>query len=390
MEGNSCNSPTSISQLPDDCLCLIFQFLDCYEDRESFGLTCHRWLKIQNSGRVSLQFECSFTYLGISSLSQTPISIGSFHLNRMLNRFKQLQSLSLSGCVELSDSDLMGLQSYGPSLQCLYLDCCFGVTDNGIGFIARGCPNLTIVGLYRCNVTDVGLHMLSSACMGLRDVNLAHCSLISDNGIKAISRSCRQLRAIRISYCRNISGVGFQGCSPTLSYLEADSCKLESEGILGIASGGGLEYLSLFDLNWWLTGNVLTTIGSGLVTKLKVLNLRCCRTIDDDSITAIAEGCPLLQEWNLALCHEVRLAGWKSIGLNCRNMKKLHVNRCRNLCDRGVKALREGCRQLSVLYISGCRQITIVSMEMFKITRGNVAIVEEEIMCIAPDWAFKL
>lgn len=390
MENNCCDYSTSISQLPDDCLCSVFQYLDSYQDRESFGLTCKKWLQIQNSSRRSLQFECSFAHLSISSLSKKPTTISSFHLNRLLTRFKQLQSLSLSGCVELSDSDLMSLQTYGDTLQGLHLDCCFGITDDGISLITRGCPYLTVVSLYRCNVTDVGLHMLSSGCIALRDVNLSYCSLVTDNGISAISQRCRQLRAIRVSYCGNISGVGFQGCSPSLSYLEADSCKLQPEGILSIVSGGGLEYLSIFNLNWWSTGNDLTAIGSGLVTKLKVLNLRCCRTICDDSIAAIAKGCPLLQEWNLALCHEVRLAGWKSIGLNCTNMRKLHVNRCRNLCDRGLVALREGCRQLSVLYISGCRQIPTVSMEIFKILRGNVAIVEEEIMCIAPDWAFKL
>ncbi|KAL3516288.1 hypothetical protein ACH5RR_023190 [Cinchona calisaya] len=391
MENCSKDYPTSIVQLPDDCLYFIFNWLDSASDRQSFGLTCHRWLQIQNSSRRSLQFQCSFTKIDIASLSQSTMKINAFHLHRFLNRFQQLHFLSLSGCVEMPDSGLRQLQYYGSKLQTLHLHCCFGITDCGVSLAASGCPSLTTISLYSCNVTDIGLKALSQSCLALRDVDLSYCSLISDHGIRALSKNCRQLRAIRMSNCRSVTGVGFMGCSQGLTYLEANGCKLEPDGIMAIVSGGGLEYLNLSCISWCILGDGLRAIGAGFATKLKVLDFRLCRTIGDKSIIAIAKGCPLLQEWNLALCHEITKAGWEAIGVHCHNLEKLHVNRCRNLCDEGLQALRYGCKKLSVLYISihNYRRISSTAMEIFKCLRGDVKIIEEEVMCIAPNSAFQ-
>ncbi|KAL2508132.1 F-box/LRR-repeat protein 12 [Forsythia ovata] len=381
MENDSIDHSPYITQLPDDCLYFIVERLDSSSDRESFGLTCRRWLHIQNSSRRSLQFQCAFTQLISASLSQPSTEITPFHLHRLLNRFQQLQSLSLSGCTDLPDSGLSLLARYGSNLQSLHLDCCFGITDHGLFFVASGCPSLTILSLYRCNVTDIGLETLSQSCFGLKDVNLSYCGLISDHGIRALSQKCPQLRAVKISYCRSVNGIGFQGCPQTLTHLEAESCKLEPEGIMGIVSGGGLEYLSLSNLIWCIQGDGLLSIGAGFASNLRVLNFRLCRTVGDETIVAISKGCPLLEEWNLALCHEIRVAGWESIGLNCQNLKRLHVNRCRNLCDRGFQALRNGCKRLRILYFTRCRLVSSTAIEIFKCLRSDVKIIEEEIMC---------
>ncbi|KAK6785957.1 hypothetical protein RDI58_014482 [Solanum bulbocastanum] len=378
-----------IMQLPDDCLLFIFQHLDCGSDRESFGLTCRRWLQIQNLNRRSLQFQCSFTILNFYSLSQTNTQISTLHLCRLLNRFQNLESLSLSGCTELPDSGLSLLPRHGSKLQSLHLDCCFGITDSGLSCVASGCSLLVILSLYRCNVTDYGLEAISNSCLALEDLNLSYCSRISDYGVRAISQNCRHLRAIRISYCRNLTGAGFQGCSQTLTHLEADSCRLEPNGIRSILSGGGIEYLSVSNLTWCTRVNGLAAISVGSAAKLRVLNFRSSRTIGDDCIMTIAKGCPSLQEWNLAICHEVKIAGWESIASHCHNLKTLHVNRCRNLCDRGLQALRTGCKRLSILYITRSSQISGVALEIFKLARGNVEVKEEEVMCICPHGAFR-
>ncbi|KAH1081623.1 hypothetical protein J1N35_021384 [Gossypium stocksii] len=377
---------TSIMLLPDDCLCFIFNFLDCRTDRESFGLTCHRWLNIQNLNRRSLQFPCSFGIVGPSSLSQSCTDINSFHLYRILARFQHLEYLSLSGCIEILDSTLSYLKPYGSKLQTLCLDCCFKISDYGISLVGDGCPFLTTISLYRCSITDTGLEALANACLALRHVNLAYCPCISDSGLRALSQGCRELQAVKISNCRGVSGVGLRGCSSTLVYIDAECCYLEPEGIMSIVSGGGLKFLNIAGLSCSNFRNGLEAIGNGFAARLKILNLRMCRSVTNASIVAIAKGCPQLQEWNLALCHEVRVLGWASIGSNCHNLKKLHVNRCRNLCHQGLQALRDGCKELSVLYMSRNSRISDTALELFKLYRCNVEIKAEEVMSIGPNW----
>ncbi|CAL9023062.1 unnamed protein product [Prunus brigantina] len=381
---SSTNALTSIMDLPDDCLVFIFQCLDSSSDRESFGLTCHRCLRIQNLSRRSLHFQCSFRQLDISSLSHSNnhVNISSYHLHRLLTGFQHLHSLSLSGCTELPDSSLDHLVNYGSKLHTLILECCLRITNHGLSVVATGCPSLQVISLYRCQISDFGLESLANSCSILKDVNLSYCYFITDHGLRALSQGCRQLQAVKISHCKGVTGIGFKGCSSTLAYVEAESCKLKPEGISGIVSGGGIEYLNISGLILSNGGNGLATIGSGFAFSLKILNLRLCRNVGDESIVAIAEGCPLLEEWNLALCHGVRIVGWSSIGMNCHKLEKLHVNRCRNLCDSGLLALQNGCKQLSVLYMNGCSRITSTAIELFKCYRSDVTIKEEEKMCI--------
>nr|XP_043621542.1 F-box/LRR-repeat protein 12 [Erigeron canadensis] len=377
-----------IMHLPDDCLSFIFQKFDSSGDRESFGLTCHRLLHIQNSSRKSLEFGCSFSRLN-HSLSEASVDIDSFILDKLINRFTQLEALSLSGCINLVDSGLIRLQDNGLKLRTLYLDCCFKVTDNGICSVAIGCPNLSLVSLYRCSISDNGLELLAKSCLSLKDVNLEWCTLVTDSGISIITSYCRKIRAIKITHCEKIKGVGFEGCSQTLACLEADSCKIEPEGVMGILSGGGLEYLNVSSLCWSIQGDGLRAIGGGLGTNLRILNFRVCRTISDETILQISKGCPLLQEWNLSLCTEIGLMGWESIGLYCNNLEKLHVHGCRGLCDRGLLALRNGCKRLSVIYITRCQQVSSLAITVFKIARWDVEIRLEEVMCIMPKHFFR-
>ncbi|CAH1433094.1 unnamed protein product [Lactuca virosa] len=372
--------------LPDDCLTFIFEKLDSSIDRESFGLTCHRFLQIQNPNRKSLEFGCSFSR---SNLSETTINIDSFILDKLIKRFTQLNSLNLCGCVNLQDSGLIQLINHGSKLHTLYLDCCFKITDSGLSHIALGCQALSFISLYRCPITDIGLQHLSKSCLSLKDINLEWCSQITDGGISAITTNCRHLRAVKISHCDKIKGVGFNGYSKTLACLEADSCKIEPEGILGILSGGGLEYLNVSCLSWCTRGDGLRSIGGGFGKNIRVLDFRVCRSVGDETVIEIAKGCPLLQEWNLSLCSEIGVLGWESIGGYCGNLEKLHVNGCRGFCDRGLLSLRNGCKRLMILYVSRCRQVSELAIELFKVARWDVEIKVEEVMCIMPKHFFR-
>ncbi|KAF7809006.1 F-box/LRR-repeat protein 12 [Senna tora] len=322
---------------------------------------------------------------GIRQLNLTPAAgLAITHCGSCGYPLNLTSSNRITSDIEITDSGLTQLQSYGSNLRNLHLDCCSNVTDYGLSLIASGCPLLMVISLYRClSITDTGLETLANACLSLKHVNLSYCSQISDEGLQALTQRCRQLQAVKISHCEGITGVGFKGCSETLAYVEADSCKLKPEGVMGIVSGGGIQYLNVSCLSWSPSGDPLA--GIGFASNLKILNFRMCRAVCDASIIAIAEGCPLIQEWNLALCHEIKISGWQAIGLNCQNLERLHVNRCRNLCDLGLQSIRNGCKSLSILYMNGCLRLSSTAIELFKCYRADVSIKEVEIMCIDPN-----
>jgi len=271
----------------------------------------------------------------------------------------------------------------GSSLKSLSFYCCSGITDDGLAQVAIGCPNLVVVELQSCfNITDVGLRSLSKGCRALKSVNIGYCMGISDQGVSASLSNCSNICTLIITGCRRLSGIGFRGCSSSFCYLEAESCMLSPDGLLDVVSGSGLKYLNLHKLG---SSTGLDGLGNLAFAKsLCILNLRMCRYLTDDSVTAIASGCPLLEEWNLAVCHGVHLPGWSAIGLYCNKLRVLHVNRCRHICDQGLLALSNGCPRLDVLHINGCAKITNNGLALFTISRPHVNLRVDEVLFIGP------
>lgn len=384
MDSGSKSSQTSIMHIPDEHLYLVFEKLDTNFDKQSFGLSCHRFLDIENSSRKCLGIGC----LPVSRrCPDTCKHLTSSMLDRLLNRFRQLELLCLSKCIKVSDSGLTKLQIYGSKLHTLYLDECNGITRTGFSYVASGCPSLAVVSLSQCYIGDDELEIITKSCKSLKEVNLSFCPNITDLGILSLNQNCRQLRALKISWCAQISGVNFLGCSPTLAFLEADDCAIQSKCFTGILSGAGLEYLSLACPREAIEG--LATIGLGFARNLKILNFWKCSFVTDDVVISISKGCPMLQEWNLSGCVKITISGWHSIGSECHNLERLHAFRCPELCDSGLLYLGNGCKRLSVLYVSSYySSVTSSGLQYFKTIREDVEIIAAGMKQVTPVWAF--
>ncbi|GLJ13102.1 hypothetical protein SUGI_0205190 [Cryptomeria japonica] len=362
---------TCIDDLPNECLLNVVRFLMHCADQDAFGLTCQRWLKIQNEARCSIKFQ----FRDMSAPNCTK------YLSKLLDRFPALISVSLVGCTEISDSALALFPSAGLKLKSILLDCCFSITDDGLSHICNNSKGLSSLSLYRCNISDIGLEHVARSCPNLEIINLSYCANVSDSGIAALGEGCLGLKIVNISFCKNIQGIGFKKCL-FLQYLDADSCRLTDDGLCAIPNGSSLQYLNLshsrnlIDLG----SRGFSCIGMAC-SNLQFLHTRMCRTLDDSAVIEISRGCPLLKEWNLAVCPQVTVVGWKEVALNCRNLEILHVNRCRHFCNRSLLFLRSGCPKLSSLYMHGCPNLNPLTVELFKQARCFVRIILEENMC---------
>ncbi|PWA34837.1 RNI-like superfamily protein [Artemisia annua] len=367
--------PSYITNLHNDSLYLIFEKLDMKVDQDSFGLTCHRFLDIQNSSSKCLE-------LGYNG--------SSFMLDKLLKRFRKLESLSLKGCTYVFNSGLSRLQTCGSKLHTLYLvRVC--LKNTGLSYIASGCPLLSVISICSCVITDKGLKILSESCKYLKDVELLpiQCDSITDSGIQSLNQNCRQLRTLIIGCCPGIAGVGFQGCSPTLSCLIATNCALSSTGITNILSGGGLEYLNFGSVKC-IGANGLAAIGLGFAANLKVLDLNHCSFVTDEVVLSISKGCPLLQEWNLSYCDKIGTSGWYPIGWYCSNLEILHVNECYSFQNEALIALGNGCKRLSVIHMKNCPRIISTEKDLFITQREGRKIIESEVSMIIPRWVYAI
>ncbi|KAI3946568.1 hypothetical protein MKX01_014426 [Papaver californicum] len=191
--------PTSKTLRPceinSNCLDLIFKCLKTRDDRNSFGLTCHQWLHIQNNNQESL------------------------------------------GCRYNHEPD-----KYPKSSPELFFDL---YSDMQLSLLFSWFPRLTRIDLYSPNIADSGLVALAECCPSLKTVDLWKCCSITDSGLSCLLQKCRELHSLNISSGSSITGIGFLGCAQTLTHLAAGECNLTPEGINAIVSSGdgGLEYL---------------------------------------------------------------------------------------------------------------------------------------------------
>ncbi|MCL7030781.1 hypothetical protein MKW94_006658 [Papaver nudicaule] len=327
-------SSSSITSLPGDCIDRIFKCLETTDDRNSFGLTCQQWLRIQNNNQESLWYKRHHNY--VPNAKYPKISPESFALIvcNLLIRFQHLKHLSLNRCPGITEAVASkSSQSFGSNVQSLGLRHCSVYSDMQLSLVFSWFPRLTYINLYSSVIGDKGLEALAKCCPSLETVKLSRCRSITDSGLSFLIQNCRELRSLDVSSCSSITGIGFLGCGRTLNHAGADGFKLKPEGIEAIVSGGGLECLYLNTLD-----------------KIAEVEEGCIST---EAVITISKGCPLLKELSLSHCEEVELEGWEAIGQNCKELEHLHVMGCQKLCDRGLQAIYDGCNKLSEVHVDG-------------------------------------
>ncbi|KAI3853657.1 hypothetical protein MKW98_025174 [Papaver atlanticum] len=303
------------TDIRDDCLDLIFKCLKIKDDRNSFGLTCHRWLHIQNNNHESLWYSNNYDPAG---------KYPKISLSRVLIRFQRLKILCLGRLPKITDVDTLKSQSFGSNVQTLCINpCSYNFPDySDMQFLGSS------------GITDKGLESLAKYCASLKTVNLPRCYSITDWGISVLLQNCQKLCSLATDYCSNITGIGFQGCAQSLTYLAAGRCKLKPEGFCAI-------------------GCIINT----------------------EAVMTITKGCPLLKKLSLSNCEEVQLDGWKAIGLNCKELNELVIMGCQRLCDMGLQAICDGCNKLSVLYLEKKYSCSSSALELFMSKKPRVVVI---------------
>lgn len=66
------------------------------------------------------------------------------------------------------------------------LQWCSGITDFGIAVLVRNCPNLQVIDLKSCTITDGALNSIGEDCAELRELDLSWCFNVSNLGLQKL------------------------------------------------------------------------------------------------------------------------------------------------------------------------------------------------------------
>ncbi|XP_066385851.1 F-box/LRR-repeat protein 15-like isoform X3 [Miscanthus floridulus] len=253
------------------------------------------------------------------------VSITSTTLQKLvLQKQESLSSLSLQ-CHNLIDVDLSDCESLTNAI-------CEVFSDGG------GCPMLRSLILDNCeSLSFVELNSSSLACLSLA--------------------GCRSMTFLRLS-CPNLQHVNLDGCDHLQS---AAFCSVGLESLnLGICPK--LSVLRIEAPNM----SILELKGCGVLSEASIncprltsLDASFCSQLVDDSLTRMAEACPLIEYLILSSCLSIGIDGLSS--LHC--LHKLTLLDLSYTFLVNLKPVFNSCPQLKVLKLSACKYLSDSSLD---------------------------
>lgn len=266
---------------------------------------------------LNIQTAALFTSYGIASLK---LLISACH---------SLRVLAISDIVELVKIITISC----PSLRCIRLSSCDGVTDDSLELIAKTYPHLLSLDLGgdSCPISDAGIKSLTQSCTELQAIDLDNCEYITDKSIEYIANSCPNLKKLGLICCNTITenaivallrcctqietllipecnvsdktmSVITESC-PQLRALDVCSKILTDEPVIAlIESCRKVEDLVLHYRN--MTTSVINTIAQNCPV-LRLLDVECDQELSVDSIGTLLRGCTI--RGRLALPENVAL-----------------------------------------------------------------------------------
>ncbi|KZV47866.1 F-box/LRR-repeat protein 2-like [Dorcoceras hygrometricum] len=369
--------------LGDDELRAVLSRLQLDKDRDSFGLVCKRWLRLQSTERRKLsaragphmlnRIAARFTYLRELDLSQSLSR--SFHpgvtdsdLSVIATGFSTLRVLNLQNCKGITDNGLSAIGLGLPSLESLDVSYCRMLTDKGLSSVVQGCQDLKALHLAGCKlVSDSLLTHLSMNCNKLEDLGLQGCTNLTDSGLTALAEGCQSLKYLDLIKCINIGDLGIcsvaKGCSSSLHTLKLLDCyRVGDDAILSLAKHcRNLETLIIGGCRD-IANESIKSLAVACCSSLKILRMDWCLNVSDISIDCIFTLCRKLEALDVACCEELTDAAFQSLGNDDfkSRLKILRVSNCPKMTVDGISKLLMSCEALEYLDVRSCPHITKV------------------------------
>jgi len=405
-----------ISDLPNECLASVFQFLSS-ADRNRCSLVCQRWLQIegQSRHRLSLNAE-SELFSAIPSL---------------FSRFDSVTKLALKcdrRSVSIRDDSLVLISQRCPNLTRLKLRACRELTDAGMEVFAKNCKGLKKLSCGSCTFGSKGMNAVLDNCALLEELSVKRLRGITDAaaaepigpGVAGSSLKTICLKELYNGQCfgtlilgaKNLKTLKLFRCSgdwDRLFQLMADRMtkmvevhlerlQISDIGLQAIANYSNLEILHLVKTPECSDiGLVAIADRCKLLRKLHIDGWKANR-IGDDGLIGVAKGCPNLLELvligvnptkaslemlasNCQNLERLALCGSDSVGdpeisciaAKCVALKKLCIKSC-PVSDQGMEALANGCPNLVKVKVKKCKGVTPEGGDWLRRTRGSVAV----------------
>ncbi|XAR55773.1 hypothetical protein NMG60_11035973 [Bertholletia excelsa] len=389
----------SFDVLSEELVFLILDFLDENPlDKKSFSLVCKSFHAIESRHRKTLR------------------PLRSEHISKVLTRYPNVTRVDLSLCPRVTDFSLSIISSLcNKMLKSIDLSRSKFFTHVGLSNLVSNCSNLVEINMSNATELRDSAAAAIAAAKNLERLWLGRCKSITDMGIGCIAVGCKKLRLISLKWCLGVGdlGVGLIAVkckeirSLDLSYLPITNKCLPS--ILKLQY---LEHLVLEGC-FGIDDDSLTALKQGCKS-LETLDMSSCQNVSHVGLSSITSSTGCLRQLTLAYGSPVTLAladslqklstlqsikldgcrvtcsGLKAIGNWCVSLKEISLSKCSGVTDEGLSSLVTKHKDLRKLDITCCRNITHVSVAHITNSCTSLASLRMESCTQVPKEAFVL
>ncbi|XP_057499951.1 F-box protein At1g47056-like [Actinidia eriantha] len=404
-----------ISELPDECLASIFQFLSS-GDRKICSLVSRRWMRVEGQSRHRLALSAHSDLLplvpslfsrfdAVTKLAlrcdRRSVSIEDDALILISLRCRNLTRLKLRGCRELTEVGMAAFAKNCKSLKKLSCgSCMFGV--KGMNAVLDNCSALEelsvkrLRGINDCAAEQIGPGLAASS---LKTICLKE--LYNGQSFGPLIIGAKNLRSLKLLRClgdwdRILEMVANRKNSLVEIHLER--LQVTDAGLMAISKFTDLEILHLVKTPECTNlGIVSVAEHCKLLRKVHIDGWRTNR-IGNDGLIAVAKNCGNLQELvligvnpssisleslatNCQKLERLALCGSETIGdaeisciaAKCMALKKLCIKGC-PVSDQGIESFAWGCPNLIKIKVKKCRGVTSDLADWLRVRRGSLVV----------------
>lgn len=274
----------------------------------------------------------------------------------LTNRNIALHTVTLKRCPELSIPGLMGyIKTTRHCLQSLSISGCYQVSDKDMKSIAKECMHLKKLDISECaQLSDVALIHISHTCQKLKGLNIEKCTKITDKGIISIISNCSELVSLKIGWCDGLTDMALHSLSKarSLRSVTISMCR----GLTGV----GMKFfvlnspkLACIDLGWsdFLCDDTFEWILNARLKQWEHISVKWCSAISHFVIPNL----PRIR--TLAFYGCKNLVDQTLMSLGSQTMETFHAVNCARLTERAVRHVLSSCPGLTGIDVRGCQRL---------------------------------
>uniref|UniRef100_A0A3B4YMR7 F-box/LRR-repeat protein 15-like leucin rich repeat domain-containing protein n=1 Tax=Seriola lalandi dorsalis TaxID=1841481 RepID=A0A3B4YMR7_SERLL len=259
---------------------------------------------------------------------------------------------------QLSDVSWKALCSSSQGLNRLHAAECPRMTDTSLKSVAT-LRDLHYLDISLCHkVSDVGIKYLTegSSVTKLRELNVSHCSHITDISVMRIAQRLCKLRHLNLSYCKRLTDMSLEWLSgSSICSLDISGCNIQDQGLAAVEEIR-LRKLILAECVY------ITDIGIEKLCKnvrdLEHVDVSHCVALSDPAIRAISFYCTGLVTLRMSGCPKMTDVAVQYLTSGSRYLRELDVSGCVLLTDRTLRHLQRICPPLCSITMSCCSSIS--------------------------------